>query len=573
MRKLHSMLLLAGLLLGIMPAFACTNFLVGKNASTDGSTMISYAADSYWLFGALTTYPATDYPEGSMRDVYEWDTGKYLGKIKEVRHTYSVIGNMNEHQVSIGETTYTGIESLIDTTGLIDYGSLMFIALQRSKTAREAIKTMVELVAEYGYCSSGESFSIADPNEIWIMEMIGKGPGQKGAVWVARRIPDDCVSAHANQARITTFPCEKDSKNSISSRHLKRIFDPKVTVVYAEDVVTVARAHNLYNGTDGDFSFSDTYNPLDFGGIRFCEARVWSFFRQVNPSMDTYISYINGETKERMPLWIKPVHKVSVRDMKHYMRDHYEGTPLDMTIGMGAGPFHSPYRNTPLSYKHNGVEYYHERPVATQQTGFSFVAQMRSWLPDHVGGIFWFGVDDASISIYVPLYCGITRTPQCFDPKNGSLLDLSWTSAFWINNWVGSMVYNRYDRLIPTIKEMQNTWDTSFETSSQQIDAQAKQLAATNPNGADKMLTDYSVKQAQDATAAWKAMGEKLFVQNLDDAVKGTDTNGNFLRDNGNIPAKVTRPGYNEEYIEKELVKPDPERFRLKTQEEMARRK
>lgn len=575
MKKVQYLILVAILCLGATAANACTNFLVGKKASADGSTMISYAADSYWLFGSLTHYPAAVHQPGVMRDVYEWDTNKYLGQIKEAPRTYNVVGNINEYQVAIGETTFTGREELIDTTGIIDYGSLIYIALQRSRTAREAIRIMTDLVAEYGYYSSGESFSIADPNEIWIMEMIGKGVGNKGAVWVARLIPSDCVAAHANQARITTFPTEKTSKHSISSRHMNRINDTTINCVYAEDVISFARAKGYFKGADKDFSFSDTYNPLDWGGIRFCEARVWSFFNKVSSDAHRYLPYINGEVKERMPLWIKPNRKISVTDMKNFMRDHYEGTPLDMTTGMGSGAFGSPYRNTPLTYTaKNGKEYYHERPVATQQTGFSFVAQMRDWLPDHVGGILWFGVDDATVSCYVPMYCGMKSVPECFSENNGSLLDLSWTSAFWINNWLGQMVYARYSRLIPYVKAEQDKWDAYFLNEIKAVDEKGRELIAVpDIRAIDNMITNFSCKQAEKATKAWKQMAEKLFVQFLDDAEKGTDENGKFLRSNGNIPAKVVRPGYPQDYIEKELVKPNPERFRSKTQQEMDNRK
>lgn len=575
MKKVQYLILVALLAMSATVANACTNFLIGKKASVDGSTMISYAADSYWLFGSLVHYPAAVHQSGVMRDVYEWDTNKYLGQIKEAPRTYNVIGNINEYQVAIGETTFTGREELIDTTGIIDYGSLIYIALQRSRTAREAIRIMTDLVAEYGYYSSGESFSIADPNEIWIMEMIGKGVGNKGAVWVARLIPSDCVSAHANQARITTFPTEKTSKHSISSRHINRINDTTINVVYAEDVISFARSKGYYKGADKDFSFSDTYNPLDFGGIRFCEARVWSFFNKINGDMKRHLPYINGEVKERMPLWVKPNRKISVNDMKNFMRDHYEGTPLDMTTGMGSGAWGTPYRNTPLTYKaKNGKEYYHERPIATQQTGFSFVAQMRDWLPNHVGGILWFGVDDATVTCYVPMYCGMKSVPECFSENNGSLLDISWTSAFWINNWLGSMVYARYSRLIPYVKAEQEKWDNYFVNEIKAIDERGRELIAIPDERAiDNMITNFSCKQAEKATAAWKKMAEFLFVKFLDDAEKGTDEKGKFLRSNGNIPAKVFREGYPQDYIEKELVKPNPERFRLKTQEEMDKRK
>ena len=537
-------------------SFACTNFLVGRKASTDGSTMISYSADSYWLYGALYFYPRANYKDGEKLKIYEWDTGEYRGEIDQVKHTYQVVGNMNEHQLSIGETTFTGRKELQNKEGIMDYGSLIYVTLQRAKTAREAIKVMTDLVERYGYGSTGESFSIADPSEVWIMEMIGKGSGKKGAVWVAVRIPDDCVSAHANQARITQIP-----------------FKDKNNCMYSKDVVSFARAQGYYNGKDEDFSFSDTYNPLDYEGLRFCEARVWSFFRMMNPEMNKYFSYINGETVQRMPLYIKPAKQVSVEDIKVCMRDHYEGTPIDMTVGAGSGPFGSPFRSSPLTYKVDGVEYFHERPIATQQTGFTFVAQMRSWLPDPIGGILWFGVDDASMGMYVPLYCGINAVPKCFDEKTGNMFNFSWSSAFWVNNWVASMVYNRYSELMPELKELQKKWDNFFTESVKRTDATAVDMYRKSSTAVTSMLTDYSVSQAENVTEAWRKMGERFMVKYLDGVVKGTDEKGNFLQNDKHIPQKVTRPGYPEWYNRKEFVQPDKDRFRIRSQEEMNNRK
>lgn len=537
-------------------SFACTNFLVGRKASTDGSTMISYSADSYWLYGALYFYPRANYKDGEKLKIYEWDTGEYRGEIDQVKHTYQVVGNMNEHQLSIGETTFTGRKELQNKEGIMDYGSLIYVTLQRAKTAREAIKVMTDLVERYGYGSTGESFSIADPSEVWIMEMIGKGSGKKGAVWVAVRIPDDCVSAHANQARITQIP-----------------FKDKNNCMYSKDVVSFARAQGYYNGKDEDFSFSDTYNPLDYEGLRFCEARVWSFFRMMNPEMNKYFSYINGETVQRMPLYIKPSKQVSVEDIKVCMRDHYEGTPIDMTVGAGSGPFGSPFRSSPLTYKVDGVEYFHERPIATQQTGFTFVAQMRSWLPDPIGGILWFGVDDASMGMYVPLYCGINAVPKCFDEKTGNMFNFSWSSAFWVNNWVASMVYNRYSELMPELKELQKKWDNFFTESVKRTDATAVDMYRKSSTAVTSMLTDYSVSQAENVTEAWRKMGERFMVKYLDGVVKGTDEKGNFLQNDKHIPQKVTRPGYPEWYNRKEFVQPDKDRFRIRSQEEMNNRK
>lgn len=527
-------------------ASACTNLLAGKMATVDGSTMITYAADSYMLFGALYHFPARTYPEGAMLDIYEWDTGKHLGQIKQVAQTYSVVGNMNEYQVSIAETTFGGREELVDTTGIIDYGSLIYIALQRSRSAREAIRIMTSLVEEYGYYSSGESFSIADPNEVWIMEMIGKGPGNKGAVWVAQRIPDDCIAAHANQARITTFP-----------------YDDKNNCLYSVDVIAFAREKGYFKGRNKDFSFSDVYAPLDYGALRACEARVWSFFRQASTDMDKYQSYISGESAERMPLWVKPARKLSVQDMKAFMRDQYEGTNLDITKGYGAGIYGTKLRLSPLSFKLDGVEYYHERPIATQQTGFSFVAQMRNWLPPYIGGILWFGVDDAAFNIYTPMYCGITGVPECYSETNGSLLEYSSTSAFWIYNMVSNYAYGKYNLMIDDVKKTQQHWENNFHTLIPSIDKTALGLPEAN---AREFLTTFSHTQAENSTLAWKKLGEYLLVKHLDGVVK-KEANGRFLINDKKIPPGVIRPGYPEEYL-RQMVKETPG-MKAKTQEEL----
>ena len=536
--------------LAIAPASACTNFLVGKNATTDGSTFITYAADSYYLFGALYHYPAAVHPAGTMRDVYEWDTGKYLGKIKEAEQTFNVIGNMNEFQVSIGETTFGGREELVDTTGIIDYGSLMYIALQRSKTAREAIQTMTNLVAEYGYYSSGESFSIADPDEVWIMEMIGKGTGSKGAVWVALRVPDDCVSAHANQARITTIPF-KDKKNCM----------------YSKDVVSFAREKGYFTGKDSEFSFSDVYNPLDYSGLRICESRVWSFFRQVNPEMDKYISYVKGETKERMPLWIKPVNKLSKNDLTGFMRDMYEGTELDMTKGYAAGAFGTKLRHSPLTFKVDGVDYGHERPIATQQTGFSFVSQMRSWLPDYMGGIHWFGVDDAASNVYVPIYCSTNEVPLCFDEKNGSLLDYSPTSAFWTFNYVSNFAYGKYLPMMADVRKKQKELEAAFDQDQIKVESEA---SAMTEQDARKFLTAYSMRVAENTTHEWKKLSEFLLVKFMDGNIK-KEENGKFVKNQYGLPPTIVRAGYPDE-CKIQMVKENPG-MRQKTQAELDARK
>jgi dipeptidase len=493
--------------------------------------MISYAADSHTLYGELYYLPARDYPAGSWLDIYEWDTGKYLGKIRQVPHTYSVVGNMNEHQVAIGETTYGGRSELVDTTSIMDYGSLMYIALQRATSAREAIEIIAKLMAEYGYCSSGESLSISDKNEVWIMEMIGKGPGSKGAVWVAQRIPDGYISAHANHARITTFPLN----------------DPE-NCMYAEDVIDFAREKDWFNGKDKDFSFSDTYAPIDFSAARFCEARVWSFFSKVNNSMDQYLDYAMGQNiGNRMPLWIKPDRKISVQDMMAFMRDHFEGTPLDMTQDVGAGPYRLPYRWRPLTWEANGQTYCNERAAATQQTGFSFVTESRNWLPDWIGGIFWFGVDDASTTVYTPMYCGITKVPECFAVGNGDMLNYTSTSAFWAFNLVANFCYLRYDVMSKDVKQLQQQLENRFFQNKPAIDKAAEELYQVNKESARDFLTDYSVSIGSLTFNSWKKLGEYLLVKYIDGNIK-KEKDGEFLR-NGyseNIPEMPMQPGYPE---------------------------
>ena len=537
-------------MLSLNGTFACTNFLIGKAATLDGSTLISYNADSYFLFGALYHYPAATYPAGTMLDIHEWDSGKYLGKIKQVEKTYSVIGNMNECQLSIGETTFGGREELVDTTAIMDYGSLIYIALQRTKSAREAIKVMTDLVAEYGYRSEGESFSIADPNEVWIMEMVGKGGNNKGAVWVAQRIPDECVSAHANQARITSFP-----------------FDDKNNCLYAEDVIAFAREKGYFKGKNKDFSFSDTYAPLDYLALRACEARVWSFFRKVDPAMDKYLSYVKGETAERMPLWIKPTFKLTAQKLKEYMRDQYEGTELDMTKGLAAGPFGSKLRCSPLTFKVDSVDYIYERPTATQQTGFTFVAQMRSWLPDYIGGILWFGVDDAATGLYVPMYCGINKVPECYRADNGSLLEYSPTSAFWTYNWVANYAYSKYAYMFADIKKVQSQWESDFNAL---VPAMDKIAVGMTEADARIFLTNFSCSQAENSTAAWKKLGEYLLVKYMDGNIKA-EKNGKFVQNEYKIPTTIIRAGYPVEFL-RQMVKENPG-LRQKTPEELKNRK
>lgn len=526
---------------GIINVFACTNFLVTKGASSDGSVMITYAADSHVLYGELYHWKAATYPEGSMLDIYEWDTGKYLGKIKQARQTYNVVGNINEYQVAIGETTYGGREELGSQKGAImDYGSLIYIALQRSKSAREAIKIIAELMEEYGYYSSGESFSIADKDEVWIMEIIGKGEGEKGAVWVALRIPDGYVCAHANHARIMTFPMA-NGKNSITSKDLDKIFKKEVDCVYSDDVISFARKKEWFSGNDKDFSFSDTYAPLDFGGARFCEIRVWSFFRQINSEMDKYLDYATGQNlKNRMPLWIKPDKKVSAHDLMNFMRDYLQGTEYDMSKDIGAGPFGCPYRWRPLTFKVDGVTYVNERATVTQQTGFSFVTQSRSWLPDPVGGIIWFGVDDAGSCVYAPMYCSMTRMPQAYEVGNGSMMEFSWNAAFWVFNMVSNFAYTRYNVIHPEIAAKQTELELQFISMIQEIDTKAADLFKNQPKEAIELLTNFSVNTGDALVADWKKFYEYLFTRYMDGNIKAPVQ--------GEKNPSVKQPGYGDDW-------------------------
>ncbi|WP_072545709.1 C69 family dipeptidase [Mediterranea massiliensis] len=529
----------------VADALACTNLIVGKNVSADGSTIISYSADSYSLFGELYHYPAGLHKKGTMINVYEWDTGKYLGQIEQARQTYNVVGNMNEFQLTIGETTFGGRPELVDTTGVIDYGSLIYLGLQRSRTAREAIKVMTDLVQEYGYCSSGESFTIADPNEVWIMEMIGKGPGVRGAVWVAVRVPDDCISAHANHSRIHQFDTS-DKENCM----------------YAPDVISFAREKGYFNGVNKDFSFSKAYAPLDFGARRYCEARVWSYFNMFTDRGDELLPYIQGTTDEPMPLYVKPNRKISVQDVKNAMRDHYEGTALDITKDFGAGPYHTPYRLSPLEFEVNGQKYFNERPISTQQSGFVFVAQMRENLPDAVGGVLWFGLDDANMTVFTPVYCCATRVPECYTRVDGAdYITFSWKSSFWVFNWIANMVYPRYDLMIDDVRAVQTEIETTFNQAQEGIEAVAVKMLETDPAQAKEFLTNYTVMTAQSTHDAWKRLGEFLIVKYNDGVVKRVK-DGKFERNAIGQPAGVIRPGYPKEFLE-EYVKQTGDRYKI----------
>ena len=527
-------------------AFACTNLLVGKKASIDGSVIISYAADSHGLYGDMRRFPAQDWPAGSMLKVTDWDSGRPLGEIPQVAHTYSVVGNMNEHQVAVTETTFGGREELVDTTATIDYGSLMYIALQRSRTAREAIKVMTDLVTRYGYFSEGETFSIADKDEAWVMEMVGKGAGAKGAVWAAIRIPDDCISAHANQSRIQQIS-----------------FDDKENCMYSPDVVSFARSKGWFKGQDKDFSFQAAYCPYSFGGLRGCEARVWSFFRKYDKTMDRYLDFAKGDPKKGpMPLYIRPDRKLSVQDVQNGMRDHYEGTDLDMTKDPGAGPFKVPYRWRPLSWKIDGQEYTNERAIATQQTGFVIVPQMRNWMPDAVGGILWFGVDDADMAVFTPVYCSVLTSPECYRVGNGDLYHFSWTSAFWIHNWVANMAYNKYSYMIQDIRKVQQELENGYKDMIPSIDKAALDMYAKDPAKAVNFLTWYSSTTADEATARWKNLGEYLVVKYMDGNVK-KEKDGKFEYNQYGLPAFPDQPGYDEEYY-RSIVKAAGDRLKVK---------
>ena len=522
-----------------MAAFACTNFLVGKDASADGSTMISYAADSYGMFGFLHFVPAADHEAGAMREVKDWDTGRPQLSIPEVSHTYTVVGNMNEHQVTIGETTWGGREELWDTVG-VDYGSLIYIALERSKTAREAIEWFITLVNEYGYASEGESFSFGDPNEVWMMDFIGKGPGKKGANWVAVRIPDNAISGHANQSRITTLPLNEKHKLTKEEKRLEKKLNCvcKGDWMWDKDVIKFAREKGYFTGADKDFSFQAAYNPFDFSGLYVCEARVWSFFNHFSDEMDRYFDYASGKTfreskgkeaGEHMPLWIVPNRKVSAQDMKECMRDEYKGTPLDITQGTDAGPWKSKLRYGGLGFKLKDeqdtakvTQYWYERPTATQQTAWSFVAQMR---PDK-RGIFWFGVDDAACSCYAPMYCCINHIPECFAEGNGDSYTFSFTSAWWTFNVVANWAYTKYNRMYPHIREMQQIWDDKFNTQIAGVDEKASQM---NEEDARAFLTAYSCSQAENMVADWQRLGIYLITKFLDGQER-KEENGAFKR-------------------------------------------
>ena len=526
MKKIILSALLA-VVVALTPALACTNFIITKGASTDGSVMVSYSADSHQLYGCLYKHNATKYKAGAMLAVNEWDTGKYLGDIPQVAQTYSTLSNMNEHGLIITETTYGGRHELYNPEGIIDYGSLIYITLQRAKTAREAIDTIVTLANTYGYASEGESFSIGDKNEAWIMELIGKGPGKKGIVWVARRVPDGYISGHANQARITTFPLN----------------DPENTL-YAEDVISLAREKGYFNGKDEEFSFADAYAPLDFSAMRGCDARIWSFFRMFADGMDQYLDYAMGHNPaNRLPLWVKPTHKLSPKQVFDAMRDHYEGTPLDMTTDIGAGGHALPYRWRPMNFEVDGKTYVNERAIATQQTGFWMVGQARQ----DKTSILWFGTDDAATSPLTPIYVNTTEAPECLREGNGTMLKYSDTSMFWITNRVTQFAYLRYDLIGKKVREVIDEWENKTFDLVEHID-----IALANTPSAKKkakIATEFSTSTAQSLFDIWVNLDKYLMVKYIDGNVKGEDENG--FMDNGNgkdIPGEIEQPGYTEKW-------------------------
>ena len=547
MNKIFASALMAVAMLGsVSEAEACSNFIVGKKASVDGSVMCSYSADDYGMFQYLCHYPAAKHAKGEMRKIFDWDSNKYHGEIPEAAETYNVIGNINEWQVTIGETTYGGREEMVDSTGIMDYGSLIYVALQRSKSAREAIKVMTTLANTYGYNSGGETFTICDPNEAWIMEMMGKGAGSKGAVWVALRIPDDAICAHANQSRIGKFNM-KDKKN----------------VMYAKDVVSFARSKGWFKGKDADFSWKMAYAKPDFSGRRFCAARAWAMlnhFYDMSPYLDWALG-MNPDAQD-MPLWVVPNKKVSVKDDENVMRDHYESTPLSVADGsdIGGGIWEMPYRPTPLMYKVDGKQYFNERPVSTQQTGFVFVSQMRSWLPREIGGVFWFANDDANMAAFTPVYCSMTERPECYNTPGVDAVHFSKKNAYWVCNMTSNMVYPRYSLMFPTLKEVRDSLDNSYFAAQAGVEKKAQELYAQNPQAAVKYLNDYSVEKAQQMLGRWNQLFEFMVVKYNDMIIKPTDKNGTFKKTPYGLGATPVRPGYPEKFA-KQLVKQSGDKF------------
>ena len=539
-------IILVSLCLSVMTGFACTNFIVGKKASVDGSVMCSYSADDYGMFQHLAHFPAGKHAKGEMVKIFDWDTNEYHGEIPQAEETYNVIGNINEWQVTIGETTFGGREEMVDSTGIIDYGSLIYLALQRSKSAREAIKVMTTLAETYGYNSEGETFTICDPNEAWIMEMMGCGAGSKSVVWVALRVPDDAICAHANQSRIRTFN-QKDKQN----------------VMCSKNVVKFAREKGWFSGKDADFSFCETYAAPDFGGRRFCEARVWTFFNMYSDDMAQYVDYAAGKVADAkpMPLWIVPNRKLSVHDMEMAMRDHYEGTPFALDSDIGGGIWEMPYRPTPLRFKVDGKDYFNERPVSTQQSGFVYVSQMRSWLPREVGGILWFGNDDANMVAFTPVYCCTSVAPLPYNTPGADNITFSMDNAFWVCNWVSNMVYPRYAQMFGSLQTVRDSLDNSYFAAQAEVEAKALELSKTDRQAAVDYLSKYTSDKADQMLDTWKNLATYLIVKYNDMVVK-EDVNGKFVRDKFGLGKRPSRPGYPERYA-RELIKQTGPKFEV----------
>ena len=563
------------MLLAATYAAACTNFIVGKKASADGSVFVTYNADSYGAFMPLYHYPAAKHQPGDMRKVYEWDTNKYLGEIAEAAETYNVIGNSNEWQVTIGETTFGGREEMADSTGVIDYGSLIYIALQRSKTAREALQIMTSLVEQYGYYSEGETFSVADKNEAWILEMMGCGPdrakSKERTVWVAIRIPDNAVAAHANQSRITKFLDGRYTrvkmKDLMSKKYALNAKKPITNLMLCSDtVVSYARAMGWFNGKDADFSYNAAYAAPDFSGRRYCEARVWSFFNRFADDFSEYVPYAAGKEKnaKEMPLWIIPNKKVTMQDLRDAMRDHYEGTPFALDTNIGGGIYDMPYRPSPLSFKVGEKEVFNERPISTQQTAWSFISQMRSWMPREVGACFWFGNDDGNMVAYTPMYSCITRRPKCFSGEGADDVTFSMDNAFWVCNWVSNMVYPRYSQMFPTLKAVRDSLDASYSQLQPEVEARARALAT--PQERVAYLTKYSCQKGDEMIARWQKLAFYLIVKFNDMVEKPTDANGNFERTPYGNGARVVRPGFPEKYA-RELLKATGDKYLVPVEE------
>lgn len=525
-----------------LPAWACTSLIAAKGATADNSVMITYAADSHNLYGELYTLPGGTHAPGEMRQIIEWDTNKPLGEIPQAPVTYSRVGNMNEHGVAITESTWGGREELAGS-GLIDYGSLIYLGLERAKTAREALKIMTDLVNEYGYASSGESFSIADPDEAWILELIGKGKEDKGAVWVARRIPDGYISGHANHPRIHKFPLKDKTKETL----------------YSPDVIKFARQKGYFNGKDEDFDFSRAYAVTDFGALRGCDARVWAYFNKYAPGMDRYLPWINRAEGEPMPLWVKPSKPLSDKDLKAMMRDHYEGTPYDMTTDIGAGPYAVPYRWRPMTFTVDSVEYTHERAIATQQTGFSLVAQLRSDLPRSMRGLLWFGTDDANTCVYLPVFCSVTQAPPQL--AKGDVNTFSWDSNFWVNNVVANQAYNRYSQMIPDIRRVQTALEDSIATD---VRVAIEQIPEFDDEIQAQLTQDLIDVWAQKATDSYRRLAEYLFVKFMDGNIKKTDADGNFIKDEYGTPVYPDFGGYDDPRYFRNIVRETGDHLRVR---------